>query len=81
MVRMLTTPQPHLVQQSRYLEPWDGKSPRLEPLALYSRSFQAQTITDQSSILTMDPMDAYDLPDDIRDMLANPSDEEPIIAK
>lgn len=81
MICMLTTLQPHLVQQSHYLEPWDGTSTRWEPLALYSRSFQAQTITDQSSILTMDPMDAYDLPDDIRDMLANPSEEDPIIAK
>lgn len=81
MVYTLTTPQPHLVQQSQYLEPWDGTLTRVEPLALYSRSVQAQTITDQSSILTMDPMDAYDLPDDIRDMLASPSEEDPIITK
>jgi len=51
------------------------------PLALFSRLIIAQTITDQSSILTRDPMGAYDLPDDIRDILADPSEEDPIITK
>lgn len=53
---------------------------RLEPMALYS-SVLAQTLTDQSSILTRGPMDDYDLPDDIRDFLAEPSDEDPILTK
>jgi len=76
----LTISQPHLVQQSRYLG-WDGTSAQLEPLAVYSQSVLAQTLTDQSSILTRDPMDDYDLPDDIRDILADPSEEEPILTK
>jgi hypothetical protein len=81
MIYTLTTSQPHLVQQSHYLEPWDGTSTSVGTLALYSRSVLAQTITDQSSILTRNPMDDYDLPDDIRDILADPSEEEPILTK
>jgi len=55
--------------------------PHLVEQSHYIEPWDAQTITDQSSILTRDPMDAYDLPDDIRDILADPSEEEPIIAK
>lgn len=81
MACRLTTSQHHLVQQSHYIEPWDGMSARVGLMGLRSRSVLAQTITDQSSILTRDPMGAYDLPDDIRDILADPSEEDPIIAK